>query len=132
MNRLLAFLISCSIAIILFVLPNRVAAQLLPNLQARTAHNLSVIHNADTAQTELRLGATSWNSGAGPMELVAGTVSQNMQDLWQRIYNQNGSYNDVKSGSFTYHQGHNHFHFDRYAEYILQPENAPGGSARTG
>ena len=53
--------------------PRQAAAQeLLPNLVATPAHSLSVVRNADTGNPELRLGATNWNSGVGPLELVAG------------------------------------------------------------
>ena len=35
------------------------------------------------------------------------------------------------AGFFVWHQTHNHFHFEDYADYILQSVTAPGASVRT-
>jgi hypothetical protein len=104
--------------------------ELLPNLRALPASNLSIVSNADTGSPELRLSATSWNSGAGPLELVAGAAGQAGQDVYQRVHLKNGSYTDYLAGTFVWHPDHNHFHFQEYALYTLNPVNAPGASKR--
>jgi len=104
--------------------------ELWPNLRALPASDLSIILNADTGNPELRLTATSWNSGAGPLELVAGAVGQAGQDVYQRIYSKGGGFRDNLAGTFVWHEAHNHFHFERYAVYTLKPVNAPGASQR--
>jgi hypothetical protein len=105
--------------------------QLLPNLVATPAHSLSVALNAETGNPELRFGATSWNSGAGPLELLAGElVGGSRQNVYQRIYLSGGGYTDALAGDFVWHGDHNHFHFEQYAQYILTPVVAPGGSER--
>jgi hypothetical protein len=105
------------------------AQELLPNLRALPAFNLSVETNADTGNPELRLSVTSWNSGAGPLELIAGNAGQAGQDVYQRIYTKTGS-TDYLSGTFVWHPDHSHFHFQEYAVYTLNPLNAPGASKR--
>ena len=108
-----------------------VAAQdQLPNIRALPPADLSVVANVDTGNLELRLSATSWNSGAGPLELIAGATGQAGQDVYQRIYQKNGSYRDELAGTFVWHPDHNHFHFQEYALYTLRPVAAPGASQR--
>jgi lysyl oxidase len=105
--------------------------ELRPNLRALPAFNLSIALNADSGDPELRFSATSWNSGAGPLELVAGAGGQAGQDVYQRIYNKTGGgFVDHLAGTFLWHPTHFHFHFQQYAVYTLQPVNAPGGSQR--
>ena len=104
--------------------------ELRPNLRALPPSNLSIIPNSATGNPELRLSATSWNSGSGPLELVAGAGGQAGQDVYQRIYSQGGGFTDYLAGTFVFHPEHNHFHFERYAVYMLRPVNAPGASQR--
>ena len=47
--------------------------ELRPNLRALPPSDLQILLNAATGNPELVLSATSWNSGPGPLELVAGT-----------------------------------------------------------
>ena len=61
------------------------------------------------------------NAGAGPLELFAGEVVRKRQNVYQRIFSSDGSYRDKLAGSFDWHQGHDHFHFNDYALYTLQP-----------
>lgn len=103
---------------------------LLPNLRALPPTELSVIANAETGNPELRLTATSWNSGAGALELNAGPAGQAGQDVYQRIYQKNGTYRTNLAGTFVWHPEHNHFHFQEYAVYTLRPVSAPGASQR--
>jgi hypothetical protein len=104
--------------------------ELLPNLRALPPSNLSVVANVDTGNPELRLSATSWNSGQGPLELIPGPTGQAGQDVYQRVYSQGGGTTDYLAGTFVYHPLHNHFHFQEYALYTLRPVNAPGASQR--
>jgi hypothetical protein len=102
----------------------------LPNLRAFPPADLSVIANVDTGNPELRLSATSWNSGQGPLELIPGPTGQAGQDVYQRVYNESGGSTDYLAGTFVYHPQHLHFHFQEYALYTLRPVNAPGASQR--
>lgn len=108
------------------------AIALTPNLKALPASSISLVTNSSGA-LKLRFSTTSWNGGAGPLELVAGDIDTNgKQRVWQRVYSSDGRSTLTLAGSFTYHADHDHIHFDDYATYSLQPVNAPGGSQRTG
>jgi Lysyl oxidase len=123
-------LIGVCVAIAFVATASTVTAQeLRPNLRALPPSDLSILPNADTGNPELRLSATSWNSGSGPLELVAGASGQAGQDVYQRIYTQSG-FTDYLAGTFVFHQAHNHFHFEQYAVYVLRPVDAPGASQR--
>ncbi len=108
------------------------AASLIPNLQPLRASSLNLVTDT-SGHTVLRFSTTSWNSGLGPLELVAGDRSSATlrQDVYQRIYDSNGSYAQYLAGTFILHPEHNHFHFENYAVYILQSATASGASDRT-
>jgi hypothetical protein len=109
------------------------ATDKLPNITPLRASGMAIATAADGSK-QLRFNTTSWNNGAGPLELRGGPVdtSTSKQQVLQRIYQTDGSYREVSAGFFEYHPTHNHMHFDDYAVYTLQPVNAPGASARTG
>jgi hypothetical protein len=109
------------------------AVDLPPNLTPLPASNASMVEDG-SGGSMLRFSTTSWNNGTGPLELVAGEVEtgSGKQKVYQRIYLSDGTSFLHYAGSFTYHAGHNHIHFDDYALYTLQPVNAPGGSLRIG
>src|SRR5262245_25150991 len=107
---------------------------LTPNLTPLPASNISLVPNATTGTSTLRFSTTSWNNGSGPLQLEAGPVDtgSGKQQVYQRVLNDDGSSTLHSCGWFEWHPAHNHFHFDNYALYSLQPVNAPGGSLRTG
>ncbi len=109
------------------------ATQNLPNLTPFPAKDIRIGIGTD-GNRALRFSTLSSNKGLGALELRAGTVdnANGKQEILQRIYLSDGSFQDVSAGSFVWHAGHNHFHFDDYALYTLQPVNAPGASDRIG
>jgi hypothetical protein len=125
-----SFVRTCLAIGCLSLAPAASGQELRPNLRALPPSNLSVVANLDTGNPELRLSATSWNSGSGPLELIAGPVGPAGQDVYQRVFNKDGSYLDHLAGTFVWHSDHNHFHFQEYARYTLNPVNAPGASQR--
>jgi Lysyl oxidase len=133
---LLLILFSCVIAGLFGGTRSGWAQQVLelpPNVQPFPASNLALVR--DTAgRTQLLFSTTSWNSGDGPLELIAGARDSTSlkQDVYQRVYRSDGNFYDRLAGTFVWHPEHHHFHFEDYAVYTLQPVNAPGGSARTG
>lgn len=104
-----------------------------PNLQPLPAFDVDLVGG-----TKLIFSTTSWNSGVGPLELRAGDIDRGgrkqnrKQKVYQRVYRDDDSSYDWLAGRFEFHSGHNHFHFNDYALYTLQPFPAPGGSQRTG
>jgi hypothetical protein len=101
-----------------------------PNLRALPAFDLTVLPTS-TGGAQLLFSARTWNAGLGPLELVAGETGGDQQNIYQRIYLDNGSYYDRHAGTFIWHPAHNHFHFQNYATYLLQPVAAPGASERS-
>lgn len=108
------------------------AGDLKPNLTPLSAKDLR-LENRNDGNIYLRFSATNWNKGVGPLELIAGEIDSvnKRRNVYQRIYSDGGGFRDVLAGSFIWHEGHGHFHFEGFAKYILQPVHAPGASERT-
>lgn len=105
------------------------ALELLPNLEALPATDISIV-TSRTGVQELRFSASTWNSGAGPLELVAGETGQGRQNIYQRVFVEGGGSYDRLAGTFVWHEGHAHFHFEDYAKYTLQRISGKGNSQR--
>jgi len=108
------------------------ATELRPNLQPQSASELRISYEA--GQKLLRFTTLGWNSGAGPLEVVPGDVDPGTgkQKVYQRVYDDSGSYTDYIAGFMDWHQAHNHFHFNDYARYTLRPATSNGQSERYG
>jgi Lysyl oxidase len=94
--------------------------RLLPNLTPLQASDLRT--EVSGSQTFLRFTTTSWNDGAGALELRPGEVDTGAgkQKVLQRIYLEGGGSTDVPINTwFQYHPSHNHIHLDDYARYDL-------------
>jgi hypothetical protein len=124
--------ISCLLAVTLSFALAASAQELRPNLQPFPAFDLHFSTNSGTGTSQIRFSTRSWNKGMGPLELVAGEVVSSGQNVYQRVYNSDGTYQEYFAGTFVYHPAHNHFHFNDYALYQLDPINAPGGSSKSG
>jgi hypothetical protein len=92
----------------------------------------------------LRFSNTVVNAGSGPVHLVAKTDRQSQKtQVVQRIYSNSsasGQYLQRHVGDFVFHPGHDHFHFEDFAEYQLWPaaewnqwvaDGRPAGSERS-
>jgi len=137
MNRYIrTFLLSWFIVVMLpaisITAPPRQVLELKPNLQAFPGGNLAIVQDMSGAP-QLMFSATTWNNGDGPLVLVAGETDPATlkQKVYQRVFLSDGTFYDRVAGDFVWHPSHNHFHFEDYAVYTLQPFNAPGASART-
>jgi hypothetical protein len=104
--------------------------ELLPNLAAQPAGDISVV-TTRTGELELRLSATTFNRGDGALELFAGETGQGRQNIYQRVYLDDGSSYARLAGTFVWHEAHAHFHFEDYALYTLQQVQGKGKSRRT-
>ena len=129
------FLLSFFMTVVLPFIPIASAQEVLelkPNLQPFPAGDLALIRDLSGA-TRLVFSATTWNNGDGPLVLVAGETDSAAvkQNVYQRVFLSDGSFYDRLAGAFEWHPLHNHFHFNDYALYSLQPFNAPGASERT-
>lgn len=97
---------------------------LLPDLVPLEAEGFSLDAEGKEDALLLRFDTTSWNAGQGALELVPkGTVTGDddvkRQIVDQRVYLEDGSTEDHPVGHFTYHEEHDHVHFDEFAKYRL-------------
>ena len=105
--------------------------ELLPNLEPFQASDVQLVTLTD-GSLELRFSTISWNRGVGPFELRGELADAGRKNVSQWVRRTDGTYNVYPVGTFDYHAGtHNHFHFEDYAGYTLQPVNAPGASELT-
>jgi hypothetical protein len=93
---------------------------LLPDLTPWANQSKGFIYDWSVQGNELRLTTAMANIGTGRMELRGGATHGNTQDVYQRVYEPNGTYTDILAGTFTYHPEHGHIHFDGFAEYRLR------------
>lgn len=68
-------------------------------------------------RTLLRASTASINTGIGALELIGSSLSPG---VYQRIYSSDGGYRDVYAGTFTFHPGHGHLHFDNWLNFHLR------------
>lgn len=78
-------------------------------------------------RTLLRINTTTANIGDGPLHVVGGAVvDADQQVVYQRIWRSDNTFTDRKAGHFVYHAGHDHIHFDEYAQYVLRLQEMNG------
>jgi hypothetical protein len=53
-------------------------------------------------------------------------TSAKKQRVDQRIYDTCGGFQDYPAGAFVWHENHNHFHFEGFANYFLTPLGSAG------
>jgi hypothetical protein len=96
------------------------ATTLYPDLRTLPPSDLrfdTVNYNGVTSNV-LRFSNTAWNAGQGPLELH-GTLGGS-STISQRLFDDAGGGTFVTvANDFVFHPGHNHFHFEDFAEYEL-------------
>lgn len=107
---------------ILRIGPAENRALLYPDLRTLPPEDLSFAQTSFEERTPhlLRFSITIWNAGQGPLELRA--VSETVTEVFQRIYDDRGVHTQRTAGSFEFHQGHSHWHFEDFALYELWEE----------
>ena len=99
---------------------------LLPDMTPWVSQSKGFLYDWTIQGNDLRLSTAMANIGTGRMELRGGATHGDTQDVYQRVYEPNGSYTDLLAGEFQYHPEHGHIHFDEFAEFRLR-EVLPGG-----
>lgn len=127
-------MLGASVAVIIVLASLEYAGALVeqqPNITPFPAQDIRIEERSD-GTTHLRFSTLGWNNGVGPLEIRAGAIDtvNGKQEVIQRIYSDDGTYREVKAGSFVYHASHGHIHFDDYALYTLQPVVANGAADR--
>lgn len=116
--------------------PLNMLAPLYPDLFAWESESRGYLHDYVVEGDLLRFTTALGNMGQGNLEVFGGQVLPNgNQEVWQRVFHDDGSFEDHLAGEFTYHAGHGHIHFDGYAIYNLReitPEGGVGDILATG
>ena len=99
----------------------RAATLLYPDLRTLPPSELrleTVVSPDGVTRNLLRFSNTVWNAGQGPMELRGSLTSNGT--VTQTVYDDAGAGATFPVGeNFTFHEAHNHWHFDDFAEYQL-------------
>lgn len=103
---------------------------LLP-LGSRLARDLTIDTSEQPGRELLRFSTEVANVGTGALELWGGEASGSSQQVFQRIYQEDG-HRDVLAGEFVYHPGHGHIHFEGFASYNLRLVNGNGDIIASG
>jgi hypothetical protein len=80
----------------------------------------------------LRFDQVMRNAGAGPVELrfdrQAGVDPQDgdLEDVAQRVYSSDGTFENHPAGQVVFHQIHDHYHFKDFAQSILWHADSAG------
>ena len=93
---------------------------------------ISIDNNEIPGRTLLRFSTEVANAGTGPLEIWGGSTSGNSQQVFQRIYQEDGGHRDTLAGEFVYHPGHGHIHFEGFANYNLQLTDGNGNIIASG
>ena len=108
--------------------PLNMLAPLYPDMFAWESESAGYLHDYVVEGDLLRFTTALANDGQGNLEVFGGQVLPNgNQEVWQRVYHDDGSHKDHLAGEFTYHPGHGHIHFDGYAIYSLREVTPEGG-----
>lgn len=116
--------------------PLNMLAPLYPDMFAWASESRGYLYDYVVEGDLLRFTTALANQGEGHMEIRGGAVLPNgNQEVYQRLYHDDGTFEDFLAGEFTYHPGHGHIHFDGYATYNLRerlPDDSVGDIVATG
>lgn len=119
------------IALMPCVFAQEPAEDLLPDLIVDEAylHDYRVVDDVAPGRIHLRLSNATPNVGLGPL-YVYGVLPVNpdgSQDVNQRIFRSDGTYEDRAASRFVYHPEHEHIHLEDWALYRLREVLPDGG-----
>ena len=102
--------------------------QLFPDLTPLADQARGYLYDWTIQGNELRLSTAVANVGDGAMEIRGGAVTpDDKQEVYQRIYESDGSFTDQLAGTFIYHEEHSHIHFEDFAQFNLKTVTNDGG-----
>lgn len=92
-------------------------------------HDVSIDTTTIAGRRLLRLSTAIANKGRGALELRAIVESDGTTTANQRIFDDQGGFQDRFAGTFEFsgHGGHNHFHVADFADYRLRAVTAENG-----
>ncbi|MEQ8768957.1 MAG: lysyl oxidase family protein [Phycisphaerales bacterium] len=106
--------------------PALAQSELLPDIVVDQDRLFDNYVTTSGGQTYLRLSNGTANIGPGKFHVYGGADNgDGTQDVWQRVFNDDGSYTDYLASKFIYHPTHGHIHLENWASYRLR-EVLPG------
>ena len=105
--------------------PNGLGAELLPDLWVWADQSRGFLYGwyldqnepTVTNRTLLRVSGATPNTGTGNLELRGSSTTPG---VYQRIFRADGSSYERYAGTFTFHAGHGHLHFDNWVNLYLR------------
>jgi len=112
--------------------PNGLGVDLLPDLSVWPSQANQFLYGwyldqeepTQPGRTLMRVSTATPNTGTGPLELRGSSTEAGVS---QRIYRADGSTYDRYAGTFTFHPGHGHLHFDNWINLHLRTVLANDG-----
>jgi len=105
------------------------AVDWLPDMIAleSTLYDNEISTSVEPGRIHLLLSNATANIGLGPLHIYGAVAGEgdDVQEVYQRIFADDGSYTDRLAGKFIHHPTHGHVHFDGWAHYHLR-EILPG------
>ncbi|MBI5202886.1 MAG: IPT/TIG domain-containing protein [Elusimicrobia bacterium] len=92
-------------------------------------HDVQIDATAQPGRKLLRFSTAVANKGRGAFELRATVASDGTTNARQRVYDDQGGYQEYPAGTFVFssHAGHNHFHYADFANYRLRAVTGSNG-----
>jgi Lysyl oxidase len=111
--------------------PSPTLTLLLPDLTPAPPDQIYIYQNPAIDQREIWYSTIIANTGDGPLEML-GLYNEtlNQTTAIQRIKTAEGQLMNTIAGNFVYHETHNHWHFEDFAQtdiYALNPDGSPSG-----
>lgn len=102
---------------------------LLPDLQTTEPAEVYVARDPESGARELRFSTTLVNAGEGPLDLVGEPdVEQGTIHTRQRIHRGDDTVHERDSGTFIFHSGHAHWHFEDLTMFEIWSYDEADGS----
>ncbi len=102
---------------------------LYPDLRTLRPTNLyfdQVVYGDGSTHYVLRFDNTVWNAGSGRLELEGKKRSKIYQNLYDAPRGGNLAKRIYIGNDSIYHEGHNHYHLENFASYLLLKKDANG------
>ena len=106
--------------------PSGFSGLLLPDLRPvkDTLMDHDLVKDPNTGHILLRFAGGIGNYGEGMLEIVGKRAStssdENSMPAYQRLYREDGTYDEIQVGTLTYHPQHHHYHFVNAIKYSLK------------
>lgn len=100
---------------------------ILPDLQVGAMRDIFITRNPESGEREIRFDTTVMNTGEGALELRgAYDEASDQVRVTQHLFTRDNDVEERLAGSFVYHEGHNHWHFEHFNLFELFTHHEDG------